>query len=166
MWPLDRNESFKRHLFFRNQKSYISPTINIYLKSEIQYKYQNKSMQQNSYVSCLSILKNLISTPPPPPHSSRLTGNYAYSLSRDIPYLGENWRTFYGLFHIISTPFWGTFPTWPLSCLWWPLFNFFPFISFLRAPEICVRILPYTLGGPTTDMQYNKGPFPFSREAI
>ena len=36
-------------------------------------------------------------------------GTKAYSLSRDILYLGKTDGPFYGLFHIIFTPFYGTF---------------------------------------------------------
>ena len=42
----------------------------------------------------------------------------------------------------------------------------FPGFSFLRAREICVRILPLLSGAPTIDIRNNKGPTPFSREAI
>ena len=71
-------------------------------------------------------------------------GTYAYSLSRDTPYLGKTDGPLYGLFHIISTPSKWTFSTWPLisGTLWWPVFSFF---SFLRARKICVHILPLPL---------------------
>ena len=42
----------------------------------------------------------------------------------------------------------------------------FLLIYFLLAREICVRILPLPSRAPTTDMRCNKGPIPFSREAI
>ena len=44
---------------------------------------------------------------PNPPTSVDSGGKYAYSLSRDTPYLRKTDRPFYGLFHIISTPFLG-----------------------------------------------------------
>ena len=43
-----------------------------------------------------------------------------------------------------------------------------PFLvfPFLRAQVICVRIFPLPLGGPTSDIRYNKGRAPYSRVAI
>ena len=47
--------------------------------------------------------------PPPPPLQYKEVHNYASSLPRDTPYLGKTDGPFYGLFHIISTPFLGNF---------------------------------------------------------
>ena len=83
------------------------------------------------------------------------------------PYLGKYDGPFYRLFHIISTPY-----LWNLSQFTPYLGNItmtpIPFLLFyfLRALEICVRSLPLPSRGPTTDMQRNKDPIPFSREAI
>ena len=95
-------------------------------------------------------------------------GTYAHSLSRDTPYLGNSVLRAFP--HNIHPLFRELFPIDSNSgTLWLPLFLFFYFLSFLRAPEICVRILSLPSRGPSTDMRCAKGPVPLSpcsREAF
>ena len=115
------------------------------------------------YIYCGDVISVVQINCIPAPNSSRLRVYLCVFPITGHPLSREN---FCGIFHIISTPFLGNFShiTPYLRNITVTNIPFLYIIFFSSGSGNTCTYFTITLWGPITDIQYNKGPIPFSRE--